>query len=87
MARSIRRSASVGGSAGARPAWPRRPTGGRPAGGWGVCAEAQAVQHAGKRQEEQPGEDRDEAVSPFMIHGLDVWQFLKEGTGKPDHNR
>ena len=33
------------------------------------------------------GEDGDETVSPFMIHGLDIGQFLKEGPGKPDHNR
>ena len=38
-------------------------------------------------EEQACGKGGDVQISPFMMHGLDVRQFLKEGRRMPDHNR
>ena len=50
---------------------------------------SRSVSGPGQRRGEQHtrGEGRAVPVDPFMIHGLDVRQFLKAGTRTPDHNR
>ena len=77
---------------------PRVPGGAGPRAAGAGCAGAVAAmrwpstaasQRSASGREEQTGaaSAAPMQVSPFIIHGLDVGQFLKDLEGMPDHNR
>ena len=80
----LRGLAGRGGAAAAEPV-AGSPPGPEAAAAAGPCLRG-AKARAG-RQEDEGGQCRDGEAGPFMMHGLDIRQFLKEGRRMPDHNR